>query len=471
MRGRGGGGGAAGPSTKGGRGGRAGPGARARADLGSPEEHGWAGPGFGVGWASRSSLRACGRSSPQFPSLHCCTAREGRGKSRSAVHSPTPTLPFADLDHMGTFSAGDGPFRRPTRASWTQHVPSGRGERGQDRHARGRRAGRRERGEGKQGSRAAGRRRRSVSALGPRCPSPPGATPRPHAALAAQSNPPSPGLVSWARAGAHPPGWGGATAARLAARAAGRRRALLLARAPAQGNPPRPPPGFFHRPGCPPRARPPAVRWPAERGRLAPPVGSASPDSRSARSCLPLSHSSSPPLPRPSQVSPGTPCTSAGPPAAAPRSSARSASEFGGGRSRKREGEEHKANRRQSLLPGGLAPLPAAAPRPLTRPPSLSSPAPPRYELGRQPAMTKLSSNVTVRRVRVRGGHFKFRALRLDAGNFSWGSEVRRGGREGLAGDGCAPGRRPHSRSLPEGRAGLPRAGPARARRERGERA
>ena len=48
----------------------------------------------------------------------------------------------------------------------------------------------------------------------------------------------------------------------------------------------------------------------------------------------------------------------------------------------------------------------------------------PRYELGRQPAMTKLSSNVTVRRVRVRGGNFKFRALRLDHGNFAWGSEA-----------------------------------------------
>ena len=47
-----------------------------------------------------------------------------------------------------------------------------------------------------------------------------------------------------------------------------------------------------------------------------------------------------------------------------------------------------------------------------------------RYELGRQPGNTKLSSNVTVRRVRVRGGNFKFRALRLDSGNFSWGSEV-----------------------------------------------
>ena len=47
-----------------------------------------------------------------------------------------------------------------------------------------------------------------------------------------------------------------------------------------------------------------------------------------------------------------------------------------------------------------------------------------RYELGRQPANTKLSSAVTVRRVRVRGGNFKFRALRLDHGNFAWGSEA-----------------------------------------------
>ncbi|KAL4446242.1 hypothetical protein ABPG77_003049 [Micractinium sp. CCAP 211/92] len=47
-----------------------------------------------------------------------------------------------------------------------------------------------------------------------------------------------------------------------------------------------------------------------------------------------------------------------------------------------------------------------------------------KYELGRQPAMTKLSSNVCVRRVRVRGGNSKFRALRLDHGNFSWGSEA-----------------------------------------------
>jgi small subunit ribosomal protein S8e len=47
-----------------------------------------------------------------------------------------------------------------------------------------------------------------------------------------------------------------------------------------------------------------------------------------------------------------------------------------------------------------------------------------KYELGRQPANTKLSSNVAVRRVRVRGGNYKFRALRLDHGNFSWGTEA-----------------------------------------------
>lgn len=47
-----------------------------------------------------------------------------------------------------------------------------------------------------------------------------------------------------------------------------------------------------------------------------------------------------------------------------------------------------------------------------------------RYELGRQPANTKISSNKTVRRVRVRGGNVKWRALRLDTGNYSWGSEA-----------------------------------------------
>ena len=58
--------------------------------------------------------------------------------------------------------------------------------------------------------------------------------------------------------------------------------------------------------------------------------------------------------------------------------------------------------------------------RTLTDPsPRLSS----RYELGRQPANTKLSSHPDVRVVRCRGGNRKFRALRLDTGNFSWGSE------------------------------------------------
>ncbi|XP_073280514.1 small ribosomal subunit protein eS8 [Primulina huaijiensis] len=47
-----------------------------------------------------------------------------------------------------------------------------------------------------------------------------------------------------------------------------------------------------------------------------------------------------------------------------------------------------------------------------------------KYELGRQPANTKISSDKTVRRVRVRGGNVKWRALRLDTGNYSWGSEA-----------------------------------------------
>ena len=39
--------------------------------------------------------------------------------------------------------------------------------------------------------------------------------------------------------------------------------------------------------------------------------------------------------------------------------------------------------------------------------------------------MTKLASGEKrVRPVRVRGGHLKYRALRLDTGNYSWGSEV-----------------------------------------------
>jgi small subunit ribosomal protein S8e len=38
--------------------------------------------------------------------------------------------------------------------------------------------------------------------------------------------------------------------------------------------------------------------------------------------------------------------------------------------------------------------------------------------------MTKLSSNKTMRRVCVRRGNVKWRALRLDTGNYSWGSEA-----------------------------------------------
>mmetsp|Transcript_30906 Transcript_30906/g.68442 ORF Transcript_30906/g.68442 Transcript_30906/m.68442 type:complete len:208 (-) Transcript_30906:191-814(-) len=47
-----------------------------------------------------------------------------------------------------------------------------------------------------------------------------------------------------------------------------------------------------------------------------------------------------------------------------------------------------------------------------------------KYEMGRVPANTKLSSHVAVRKIRVRGGNHKFRALRLDHGNFSWGTEA-----------------------------------------------
>ena len=40
------------------------------------------------------------------------------------------------------------------------------------------------------------------------------------------------------------------------------------------------------------------------------------------------------------------------------------------------------------------------------------------------PGNTKLSTHVSVRRIRTRGGHFKFRALRLDQGSFAWPSEA-----------------------------------------------
>ena len=45
-----------------------------------------------------------------------------------------------------------------------------------------------------------------------------------------------------------------------------------------------------------------------------------------------------------------------------------------------------------------------------------------KFEMGRQPAMTKIGAK-KVRPVRGRGGNYKYRALTLDAGNFSWGSE------------------------------------------------
>lgn len=46
-----------------------------------------------------------------------------------------------------------------------------------------------------------------------------------------------------------------------------------------------------------------------------------------------------------------------------------------------------------------------------------------KFEMGRPPAMTKLGPK-RVHEVRSRGGNLKLRALRLDAGNFSWGSET-----------------------------------------------
>ncbi|ORY48833.1 40S ribosomal protein S8 [Leucosporidium creatinivorum] len=45
-----------------------------------------------------------------------------------------------------------------------------------------------------------------------------------------------------------------------------------------------------------------------------------------------------------------------------------------------------------------------------------------KFELGRQPAMTKLGAK-RIHPVRTRGGNLKHRALRLESGNFAWGSE------------------------------------------------
>lgn len=46
-----------------------------------------------------------------------------------------------------------------------------------------------------------------------------------------------------------------------------------------------------------------------------------------------------------------------------------------------------------------------------------------KFELGRPPASTKLAEEPRVRKIRTHGGNEKQRALRLDKGNFSWGSE------------------------------------------------
>ena len=46
-----------------------------------------------------------------------------------------------------------------------------------------------------------------------------------------------------------------------------------------------------------------------------------------------------------------------------------------------------------------------------------------KHSMGRQPSLTKLGEK-RIQSVRVRGGSIKNRALRLDSGNFSWGSEV-----------------------------------------------
>jgi len=45
-----------------------------------------------------------------------------------------------------------------------------------------------------------------------------------------------------------------------------------------------------------------------------------------------------------------------------------------------------------------------------------------KFELGRQPANTKVGAK-RINPVRVRGGNLKYRALRLETGNFAWGSE------------------------------------------------
>ena len=46
-----------------------------------------------------------------------------------------------------------------------------------------------------------------------------------------------------------------------------------------------------------------------------------------------------------------------------------------------------------------------------------------KFEMGRPAAMTKIGTK-RIRVIRGRGGNLKYRALRLDSGNFSWGSEA-----------------------------------------------
>ena len=46
-----------------------------------------------------------------------------------------------------------------------------------------------------------------------------------------------------------------------------------------------------------------------------------------------------------------------------------------------------------------------------------------KYDMGRQAANTKLSNDQRTHMVRGRGGHIKFRALRMHTGNFSWPGE------------------------------------------------
>ena len=48
-----------------------------------------------------------------------------------------------------------------------------------------------------------------------------------------------------------------------------------------------------------------------------------------------------------------------------------------------------------------------------------------KFEMGRQPAMTKLGAK-RIYLVRCRGGNIKHRAIRLDQGTFSWAGEGKR---------------------------------------------